>query len=89
MLQQMLQISDIKLISSASKKFICFICKCFLNVVNGNVPINRNLIETKENSFQKFLSKQASLKAKMEIFVRELDIVKTVSFACYLYLKKP
>ena len=40
------------------------------NVVNGNVPSNKNLIETKENSFQKILSKQTSLKAKKKIFER-------------------
>ena len=92
MLQQMLQVSDIKLkklIKSATKKFIYFLCECFLNVVNGKVPINKHLIETKKNSFRKKLSKQTSLKAKKEIFEREIELVKTVGFACYLYLKKP
>ena len=70
MLQQMLQVSDIKLkklIKSATKKFIYFLCECFLNVVNGNVSIKKNLIETEESSFRKILSKQTSLKAKKKI----------------------
>ena len=31
-----------KLIKTASKNFIRFFCECFLNVVNGNVAINKN-----------------------------------------------
>ena len=77
-----------KLIKSATKKFIYFLCECFLNVVNGNVPIKKNSIETEECSFRKILTKQTSLKAK-KIFVREIELLKTVSFAYYLYLKKP
>ena len=92
MLQQMLQVSDIKLkklIKSATKKFIYVLCECFLNVINGNLPIKKNIIETEENSFRKILSKQRSLKKKKKMFVREIELVKTVNFACYLYLKKP
>ena len=89
----MLQVSGIKLnklIISATKKFIFyFLCECFLNVVNGNVPINKNLIENAEISFRKILSKQTSLKTKKKIFAREIEPVKTVGFACNLYLKKP
>ena len=74
MLQQMLQVSDIKLIKlikSATQNFIYFLCKCFLNVVNGNVPIQKTLIEIEESTFRKILSKQTSLRAKKEIFIRE------------------
>ena len=60
-----------------------------MNVVNVNVPITKNLIETKISSLRKILSKQTSLKAKKKNFVREIELVKTVGFACYLYLKKP
>ena len=35
-----------KLIETASKNFIQFLCECFLNVVNGNVAVNKKLIET-------------------------------------------
>ena len=77
MLQQMLQVSDIKfkkLIKSDTKKLNYFLCECFLNVFNGNVPIKKNLIETEEISFRKILSKQTSLKAeKKKMFVREID----------------
>ena len=90
-LQQMVQVSNIKLkklIKSATKKLIHFLCECFLNVVNGNVPISKNLIETEEISFRTILFKQRSLMAKKN-FVREIELIKTVSFACFLYLKKP
>ena len=54
MLRQMLQVSDIdlkKLIKTASKNFVQFLCECFLNVVNGDVAINKKLIEVHEKSF--------------------------------------
>ena len=60
-----------------------------MNVVNGNIPINKNLIENEEKSFRKILSKQTSLRAKKEVFAREIELVKLASFACYLYLRKP
>ena len=69
MLRQMLQVSDIdlkKLIKAASEKVVQFICECFLNVVNGNVPISKTFIENQETSFRK----QAGLKEKKKIFVR-------------------
>ena len=34
-----------KLIKTASKNFVQFLCECFLNVVNGNVAINKKLID--------------------------------------------
>ena len=49
MLQKMLKVSDIKLkklTKSATKKFIYFLCECFQNLVIGNVPFKKNLIET-------------------------------------------
>ena len=56
-----------KMMKTASKNFIQFICECFLNVVDGNVAINKKLIETHEKSFQKILSKQTGLKEKERI----------------------
>ena len=89
MLRQTLQVSDIdlkKLMKAASKKIVHFLYECFLNVVNGNVPISKTLIENQKTSFIKILSKKASLKEKKKIFVRELELLKTVAFSCYVYL---
>ena len=85
----MLQSIDInlkKLIKTASKNFIQFLCECFLNVVNGNVAINKKLVETHKKSFRKIISKRTGLKEKKRIFCRESELLKTVSFPCYSYL---
>ena len=85
----MLQSSDSnlkKLIKTASKNFIQFLCGYFLNVVNGNVAINKKVIETHEKSFRKILSKQTGLKEKKRILGRESELLKTVGLSCYLYL---
>ena len=87
----MLQSSDInlkKMIKTASKNFIRFLCDCFLNVVNGNVEINKKLIENHEKSFRKILSKQTGLREKKRIFGRESELLKTVGLSCYFYLMK-
>ena len=65
----MLQSSDInlkKLMKTASKNFIRFLCECFLNVVNGNVEIIKKLIENHKKSFRKILSKQTGLRKRKE-----------------------
>ena len=88
MLRQTLQVSDIdlkKLMKAVSKKIVHFLYECFLKVLNGNVPISKTLIENHETSFRKILSKKTSLKEK-KIFVRELELLKTVAFSCYVYL---
>ena len=85
----MLQVSAIdlkKLIKTASKNFVQFLCECFLNVVNGNVAINKKLIEAHEKSFRKILSKQTGLKEKKRILSRESELLKTVGLSCYFYL---
>ena len=87
----MLQSSDInlkKLIKTASKNFIRFLCECFLNVVNGNVEINKTLIENHEKSFRKILSKQTGLREKKRILGRESELLKAVGLSCYFYLMK-
>ena len=85
----MLQVSDIdlkKLIKAASKNSVQFLCECFLNVVNGNVAINKKLIEANEITFRKILFKQTGLKEKKRILGRESELLKTVGLSCYLYL---
>ena len=91
MLGRLLDISDAKLkekIERAPNKFIKFLCECLLNIVNGNVPIRKSVVEGYEKSFKKLLSRQTSLKEKRQLFARETDLVKIVGFACYRYLTK-
>ena len=71
-----------KPIKTASKIFIQSLCECFLNVVNGNVAINKT---TNWNS-QKILSKQTGLKKKRRILGTESELLKTVGLSCYFYL---
>ena len=86
MLGRLLDIMDTKLkekIERAPNKFIKFLCECLLNIVNGNVPIRKSVVEGYEKSFRKLLSRQTR-----QLFARETDLVKIVSFACYRYLTK-
>ena len=79
MLRRMLETSDIKskeLIKSERNSFINFVCECLLNVVNGNVPVKKTLIQGHENSFYKLLFKQTSLKIKRQIFAENTVFFK-------------
>ena len=62
----MLELSDSNLrkFLEAPNSFINFLCKCLLNVINGNVPVNKQLLKNLEDSFQQLLSKETSLKKK-------------------------
>ena len=75
-----------KLIKTTSKNFTQFRCECSLNVVNGNVAINKKLIETQEKSFRKIVSKQTGLKEKKRILSRESELLETVGLSCCFYL---
>ena len=87
MLRQVLQSNDsnLKKLIKTAKNFIQFLCECFVNVVNGNVAINKKLIETHKESFRK-ISKQTGLKEKKRILGRESELFKTIGLSCYLYL---
>ena len=48
MLKQMLELSDSnfrKFLKKAPKTFINIMCECLLNVINGNVPVNKQLLK--------------------------------------------
>ena len=90
-LRRMSETSDVKsieLIKSAPNSYIKFLCECLLNVVNGNVPVKKTLIQGHENSFQTLLSKQISLKNKRQIFAQNTVHLKGIAFSCYLHLRK-
>ena len=90
MLKQMLELSDSNIrefLKEAPNSFINFLSECLLNVINGNVPVNKQLLTKQENSFQQFLSKETSLKKKQLILARKSELIKAIGFSCYLYLK--
>ena len=91
MLRQMLDTSDSKvekIMKTAPKKSIKFLCECLLNNVNGNVPVNKTKLECYENSIKKLLSYQTSLKQKRKLLAKETELVRIVGFSCYRYLTK-
>ena len=86
MLRQMLDTSDSnkgKIIKTAPNKFIKFLCECLLNIVNGNVPVNKTKFEGYEKSFKTLLSNQTSLKLKRKLLAKETKLVRIVGFSCY------
>ena len=90
MLKQMLELSDSnvrKFLKKAPNSFINFLCECLLNVISGNVPVNKQLVTKQEDSFKQLLSKDASLKKKRVILARKSELIKALGFTCYLYLK--
>ena len=70
-----------KIIKTAPNKFIKFLCKCLLNIVNGNVPVNKTKLEGYEKSFQTLLSNQTSFKLKRKLLAKE-----TVGENCWIFL---
>ena len=90
MLKQMLELSDSnirKFLKEAPNSFINFLCECLLNVINGNLPVNKQLVTKQEDSFKQLLSKETSLKKKRFISARKSELIKAIGFSCYLYLK--
>ena len=90
MLKQMLELSDSnfrKFLKEAPKSFINFLCHFLLNVINGNVPVNKQLLRNQEDSFQQLLSKETSLRKKRFILTRKSELIKAIGFLCYLYFK--
>ena len=91
MLRQMLDTADSKvgkIMKTAPNNFIKFLCECLLNIVNGNVPVNKTKLECYEKSFKTLLSNQTSLKQKQKFLAKETELVRTARFSCYRYLTK-
>ena len=71
----MLELSDSnirKFLKEAPNSFINFLCECLLNVINGNVPVNKQLLTKQEDSFMQLLSKETSLKKKTISFSKKI-----------------
>ena len=86
----MLELSDSnfrKFLKEAPNSFINFLCECLLNVINGNVPVNKQILKNQEDSFQQLLSEETSLKRKRFILTKKSQLINEIAFSCYLYLK--
>ena len=64
-----------KLLKQATNSFISFLCECLLNVNNGKVPVNKQLLKMQEKSFQQFLSKETSWEKKQNVLARKPELV--------------
>ena len=65
MLNQKLELSERifeKFLEEAPNSFMNFLCECLLKVINGNVPVNKQLPKNQEDWFQQLLSKETGLK---------------------------
>ena len=60
-----------KVHQKSSNKFIKFVCKCFLNDINGKVPKDKSLLENYEESFRHFLSKETSLRKMRQLLEKK------------------
>ena len=90
MLKQMLELPEIifrKFLKQAPNSFINFLCECLLNVINGNVPVNRQLLKNQEKSFQQILSKKTSLEKKRSVLAKKPELIRALGLSCYIYLK--
>ena len=90
MLKQMLELPDSnfrKFLKQAPHSFLNFLCECLLNVINGNVPVNKQLLKNREKSFQQLLSKKTSLEKKRNVLVKKPELIRALGLSCYIYLK--
>ena len=76
-----------KFLKQAPNSFIKFLCECLLNVTNGNVPVNKQLLKNQEKSFQQLLSKEISLEEKQNVLAKKPELIRALGLSCYFYLK--
>ena len=90
MLKQMLELPEgnfRKFLKQAPNSFINFLCECLLNVINGNVPVNKQILKNQEKSFQQLLSKKTSLEKKRNVLAKKPEFIQTLGLSCFIYLK--
>ena len=78
-----------KFIKKSSNKFTKFVCECFLNVINGNVPADKCLLENYGKTFRQFPSKETSLGEKRQLLVKKLQLLRGINLSCYPHLVSP
>ena len=71
MLKQMLELSESnfrKLLKEAPNSFLKFQGECLLNVINGNVPVNKQLLNKSRGLISAFIIKGNKSKEKANYF---------------------
>ena len=90
MLKQMLELPESnfrKFLKQAANSFMNFLCECLLNVINGNVPVHKQLLKKQEKSFQQLLSKKTGLEKKRNVLAEKQELIRALGLSCYIYLK--
>ena len=79
MLKQMLKLPESNFsnfLKQAPNSFLNFLCECLLNVINGNVPVNKQLLKNQEKSFLQLLSKKTSLEKKRNVLAKKPELIR-------------
>ena len=87
MLKQMLELPECSLrnfLKQAPDSFINLLCECLLNVINGNVPVNKQLLKNQEKSFQQLLSKETSLEKIRNLSAKKPELFRALGLSCYI-----
>ena len=87
MLKQMLELPESNLRKFLKQAPQNFLFERLLNVINDNVPVNRQLLKNQEKSFQQLFSKETCLKKKRKIFVKKPELIRALGLSCYIYMK--
>ena len=69
-------------ITTLTNSFINFLCECLLNVINGNVPANKQLLKNQEKSLQQLLSKKTSLEKKQNVLAKKPELIRALGLSC-------
>ena len=75
MLKQMLELSGSnirKFLNEAPNRFINFLCECLLNVINGNVPVNKQLLKKSRGLISAVLIKGNKSEEKAIYFIEKI-----------------
>ena len=77
-------------IAGADKKLLELLCECVLNILNGNIKIDKKAVEPFEREMRllRLKSTSESVRRKTLSSKRGLQLVKTIAKPSYLYLKK-
>ena len=77
------------IIKNAERDFIQFLCECGLNVINGNVPVNKNLVFPYEDQLRALCQpKQSDYKRRKVLLTNKcINLVGVIGPHCCLYLE--
>ena len=73
---------------TTNPQVISVICKCLLNVVNGNVSVNIPNIENFEKAYKLLISRKTKLEPKRAIILTKqgFNLIRLILYFCNRYL---